>query len=148
MQVNKDFKDLFNIFNEEGVEYLIVGAYAVMFYAEPRFTKDIDIWVNPTLENAGKVYHALRRFGAPLENITQEDFSNKELVYQIGIAPNRIDIIMDIGNIPFDIAYHNAEKSAYDGVPINILGKKELVQSKKTIGRKQDLIDIDKLEEK
>jgi hypothetical protein len=69
-------------------------------------------------------------------------------VYQIGIAPNRIDIIMDIGNIPFDIAYHNAEKSAYDGVPINILGKKELVQSKKTIGRKQDLIDIDKLEEK
>ena len=146
MQANEDFKDLFSIFNEEGVEYLIVEAYPVMYYAEPRFTKGIDIWVNPTMENAGRVWNALRRFGAPLENITKEDFVNKELVYQIGIAPNRIDILMDIGNIPFNSAYRNSETTTYDGVTIKIVGKEDLIQSKKTIARKQDLIDIERLE--
>jgi len=118
----------------------------VMYYAEPRFTKGIDIWVNPTMENAGRVWNALRRFGAPLENITKEDFVNKELVYQIGIAPNRIDILMDIGNIPFNSAYRNSETTTYDGVTIKIVGKEDLIQSKKTIARKQDLIDIERLE--
>ncbi len=76
---------------EEKVDYLVVGAYAVTFYAEPRYTKDIDVLVRPSPDNARRVWEALARFGAPLENVTLDDFTNPDLVYQIGIEPNRID---------------------------------------------------------
>ena len=75
MSVNSDFKDLFSIFNTEKVEYLIVGAHAVIFHAEPRYTKDIDIWINPTSANAARVWKSLQEFGAPLQNISENDFT-------------------------------------------------------------------------
>ncbi len=147
MGANPDFRDLFSTFNEEGVEYLLVGAHAVIFYAEPRFTKDLDIWVNPTHANAGKTYTALAAFGAPLEGISADDFTNPDLVYQIGIAPNRIDILMSVGGTDFTTAFSNAVSSTYDGIPIKIIGKKDLMASKRNVGRLQDLIDVEKLEE-
>ena len=101
MEINPDFQDLLQSLNEENAEYLIVGAYAVMFYTEPRFTKDLGIWINPTLENAQKIWRALLNFGAPLNDISLRDFYNKEMIYQIGIAPNRIDIIMDVAGVSF-----------------------------------------------
>jgi len=146
MGANPDYKELFNIFNEEGVEYIVVGAHAVIFYAEPRYTKGLDIWVNPTKDNARNIWSALQKFGAPLQNISQKDFTNPDLVYQIGVEPNRIDILMGISGIDFHNAILNAVPSTYSGIPIKILGKADLIKTKKAIGRKQDLIDVERLE--
>ena len=146
MPANKDYKDLFKILNEEKVEYLIVGAHAVIYYAEPRYTKDLDIWVNPSQENSKRVWKALSKFGAPLTEITLKDFQDSELIYQIGIEPNRIDILMGVAGLDFEVAYSNKSLSTYDGEPINILNKKDLIKTKKTTGRAQDIIDIENLE--
>ncbi len=145
MSSNQDFKELFKILNEENVEYLIVGAHAVIFYAEPRYTKDMDIWVNPTPENAKKLWGALSRFGAPLKDISITDFTDKDIIYQIGIAPNRIDLLMGIAGVEFRDAFKNKQDSTYDGVKISLIGKKDLIKAKKTSGRKKDLLDLDRL---
>lgn len=148
MPANPDFKDLFKILKEENVEYLVVGAHAVIFYAEPRYTKDLNIWVNPTPENARKIWRALSKFGAPLKNISVEDFTDTELIYQIGIEPNRIDILMGIAGVQFDSAFKNRSTSSYDGIEIWILGKSDLIKTKKATGRKTDLLDVELLEKK
>jgi len=147
MSANQDFKDLFALFNEENVEYLIVGAHAVIYYSEPRYTKDLDIWINPRCENAVKVMAALNKFGAPLADVSEKDFTNPEMIYQIGIAPNRIDILMDIAGVDFDTAAQRKTLSSYDGIEIPIISKQDLISSKKAIGRPQDKLDVDRLEQ-
>lgn len=147
MGVNRDFKDLFKLFNAEGVEYLLVGAHAVIFYAEPRYTKDLDIWVNPSPENTEKIWRALEKFGAPLEGVNRSDFTDTELIYQIGVEPNRIDVIMGLSGLTFDAAYRNSVESTYGGIPIRIIGKSDLVAAKKATGRKQDMLDVERLED-
>jgi hypothetical protein len=102
--MNSDFSDLLQAFNEESVEYLVVGGYAVIKYTEPRYTKDIDIWVNASLENAERVMRALVKFGAPLSGLTADDFCDPENFYQIGVAPTRVDIIMGIDGRELTIA--------------------------------------------
>lgn len=144
---NPDFKDLFSTFNDEDVEYLVAGAHAVIYFSEPRYTKDLDVWVNPTPGNADRVYRALTRFGAPLQGISATNFSEKDLVYQIGIEPNRIDVIMGVGGVEFDAAWETREESTYDGVPIHIMGKDSLIEAKKAAGRPQDLLDLEKLKQ-
>jgi hypothetical protein len=146
MPANQDFKDLFALFNKENVEYLVVGAHAVIYYAEPRYTKDLDIWINPTKANAIRVMKALEDFGAPLENVTLDDFTDPDKIFQIGIAPNRIDILMGIAGVDFATAFDKKTTSTYDDLPIFIIGKHELIISKKTISRPQDLLDIERLE--
>lgn len=146
MPLNPDYKDLFRILNEEQVDYLVVGAHAVIFYTEPRFTKDLDILVRPTRANAEKVWQALKRFGAPLRDITVDDFTREDMVYQIGIAPNRVDILMGLGCVSFEEAWACREHTAYEEVPIFVIGKRELIVTKKSTGRPQDLLDVKKLE--
>ena len=146
MSPNQDFKDLFKILNEENVDYLVVGAHAVMFYTEPRYTKDLDVWVNPTKENAQRVWNALERFGAPLQDISVKDFTDPDMIYQIGVEPNRIDILMNTGIVEFVDALKNKVTSSYDGVSIPIIGRIDLIKSKKSIGRKQDNLDVQRLE--
>ncbi len=146
MSANKDFKELFSIFNEERVEYLVVGAHAVIFYAEPRYTKDLDIWINPSIENARKLWKALEIFGAPLSDISLSDFTNPDLIYQIGVAPNRIDILMGISQLVFNDAIKNSIPSTYDTIPIKIIGKNDLIKTKKATARDQDLLDVKRLE--
>jgi len=145
MPANPDFKELFSTFNEEQVEYLVAGAHAVIFHAEPRFTKDLDIWVNPTPENAQRVWKALKRFGAPLTGIQWSDFCNTDLVYQIGLAPNRIDVIMGLSGVDFPSAWTDRVTSSYEGTPIWIMGKKSLILAKQAAGRPQDLLDLERL---
>ena len=147
LTANRDFKDLFNILNEEKVEYLVVGAHAVIFYGEPRYTKDLDVWINTTSENAEKVWRALSKYGAPLQDITTQDFTDTDLIYQIGIEPNRIDIHMGIAGVNFKTAFRKRECSTYDGIPINIISKKDLIKAKKAVERAQDILDIKSLEE-
>ena len=146
MPSNPDFKDLFKLFNDAGVEYLVAGAHAVMVFTEPRYTKDLDVWVRATPENAARVFRALQRFGAPLRDINAWDFIKTDLVYQIGVAPNRIDILMGIAGVEFEEAWGHRLQSTYDGVPIAIIGKTQLLKAKKAAGRPADLLDVIRLE--
>lgn len=148
MDISSDYKDLFRTLNRHRVRYLVIGAYAVAFYTEPRYTKDIDIWVSNDATNAKSLYKALIEFGAPLKGMSVKDFINKKTIYQIGIAPVRIDILMDASGIKFENAWENRKRTRYGGVPINMLGIKELIYSKKKVGREHDIADIKKLTNK
>jgi len=145
MDISSDYRDLLRIFNTHKVKYLIVGAYAVIFYSEPRFTKDLDLWIKPDNENAKRAYGALKVFGAPLKNISWKTFTNKNLFYQVGIAPVRVDIIMSLGDADFDVAWEKRKKSKYADVSVNIIGIDELIRSKKAAKRKQDEMDLETL---
>ncbi len=130
------------MFNNYSVRYLIAGAYAVMYHAEPRFTKDLDVWIEPTPKNAIHVWKALAEFGAPLDQVKLSDFSNKDLIYQIGIAPNRIDIMMNVPGLTFDSAWEHRIQSLYGDIPVNILNLNDLIIAKEKAGRDQDLLDL------
>jgi len=142
MNTNPDFRDLLKMLNDYNVRYLIAGGYAVMYYTEPRFTKDIDIWVEATPANAKKVWNALAEFGAPLEQINLNDFTNQDLIYQIGVAPNRIDIMMGIPGVEFDHAWENRIQSNYGDITIFIISLNDLIKAKEKAGRDQDIIDL------
>lgn len=145
VELSPDYKDLLKIFNKYKVRYIVVGAYAVIYYTVPRYTKDLDIWVEPTPENADKIYNALKEFGAPLIDVQREDFTNKSLIYQIGVAPVRIDLITSILGVEFAFAWKNRKRTNYDRVPINILDIKNLIKSKKILRRDQDILDLKRL---
>ncbi len=145
MNGNHDFRDLLQCLNEAGARYLIVGAYAVIYHTEPRYTKDLDIWVEPTSENAAKVWNALVRFGAPLSDLTPEDLSNPDVVFQIGIEPNRVDILMDIHGLTFARAWERRVTGTYGDQQILILGYEDTLDSKIASGREQDLLDARRL---
>ncbi len=146
MPANRDFKDLLNALNAESAEYLIVGAHAVIAYTEPRFTKDLDILVRPDPGNTQKVFRALMKFGAPMRGIKPEDFLDHELVYQIGIAPNRVDILTSLKGVSFDEAFEGSVQIDYDGIPARIMGRASLIRAKKAADRPQDRLDVEKLE--
>lgn len=148
MLLPSDYKGLLRALNAHKVRYLIVGAYAVVYYTEPRYTKDLDIWVEPQEENAQKVYEALKKFGAPLKGISIEDFLNKNLVYQIGVEPVRIDIIMGLSNIDFSFVWKHRKVVDFEGLKINIIGVNELIQTKKDSKRDTDKRDIEALKTK
>jgi hypothetical protein len=145
--VNQDFKELFKIFKEFRVKYLIVGAYAVIYYAEPRYTKDLDIWVEPTMDNARRAWKALEAFGAPLIDMSVEDFCSHELSYWIDVAPNRISIMMNIPGLEFSSSWHKKVSSSYGGEPIHIVHIDDLIRAKKTMDREQDRLDVRSLEQ-
>jgi len=146
MNGNRDFRDLLQCLNEAGAKYLIVGAYAVIYHTEPRYTKDMDIWVEPTTENAQKVWNALVKFGAPLADLTLADFCNPDIVFQMGVEPNRIDIIMDIEGLRFAEAWKNHSIRQYDDQTVFVLSHDDITHAKKIAGRGQDLLDVINLE--
>jgi len=143
--MNSDFKDLLSILNANKVKYLVVGAYAFMKHAEPRYTKDLDIWVKADKKNAARVFKALGDFGAPLAELTDDDFAHEGFYYQVGIEPARIDVLMSIPGLRFDEAWKKRVKSDLGGVEAWILSKKDLIAAKKASGRPQDLVDIQTL---
>jgi hypothetical protein len=144
--VNRDFSDLFAAFNEAGASYLVVGAHAVAFHAEPRYTKDLDLWVDASEQNATLVMNALRAFGAPLHDISDADFARPGITLQIGIAPNRIDIATQIDGIHFADAWPNGVASTYGEHPIWVIGRADLIANKRAAGRAQDRLDVELLE--
>ena len=105
MLTSPDFRELLKLFKKHKIRYLVVGGYAVMKYSEPRFTKDLDIFIATDQDNANNVYAALKEFGAPLENLTPDDFAHKDYFYQMGRPPLRVDIMMSIPGIEFDEAW-------------------------------------------
>lgn len=144
--LNPDFRDLFSELNAAEVRYLVVGAYAVTYHARPRFTKDLDVWIDPEPANARRVWEALARFGAPMQEVTPEDLTRPETVLQIGVAPNRIDILTQIEAVDFSRAWTRRVKGGYGGCPIAVLSREDLIANKRAVGRPQDLIDVEELE--
>ena len=107
MLTSSDFRELLNLFEKHDIRYLVVGGYAVMKYSEPRYTKDLDLWIATDPENANSVYVALKEFGAPLANLTANDFTQKDYFYQMGRPPLRVDIMMSIPGVEFEVAWKN-----------------------------------------
>jgi hypothetical protein len=123
---------------------LIVGGFAVMKYGEPRYTKGLDVWAHNSPENSARVVAALRKFGAPVErdHITAETFSNKQIVYQIGVAPIRIDILTEVTGVEFRQAWKNKVSSTIFGVPVNFISLDDLIANKQALGRTSDANDL------
>lgn len=144
--VSRDYEDLFRALNAHRVKYLVVGAHAVIYYTKPRFTKDIDIWIPPKLNDPKKVYGALKSYGAPLKGVSPKDFSDPELIYQIGVAPVRVDILMGIEGISATNAWRKRVKTRYGRTSISILSKEDLIKAKRKAGRPDDLLDLRRLE--
>jgi len=145
--VNRDFKDLFSALNAAEVRYLVVGAYAVTFHARPRFTQDLDVWIDPESANAGRAWKALAAFGAPMRDVSAADLSQPGLVVQIGVAPNRIDILTQIEGVEFAAAWERRSVGTYGVCPIHVLSRADLIANKRLLGRPQDLLDVQALEE-
>lgn len=146
MEVNSDFRDLLLAFNTEGVRYLIVGGLALAFHDKPRFTKDLDIWVEPTPVNAESAYRALAEFGAPLDKLGPTDLSKEDVVFQIGVAPLRIDIMTSITGVSFSDAWASRATAVYGDTPAIVIGREQLLANKRATGRLQDLADVESLE--
>jgi hypothetical protein len=130
----------------EDVEFLVVGAYALAAYGFPRATGDMDIWIRCCEENAQRVWRALQRFGAPLQNLMLKDLYAPDTVFQIGVAPCRIDILTSIDAVTFEDAWPHRQPVEVEGQRFAVIGRDHLVQNKKAVGRPQDLADIARLQ--
>lgn len=140
------FSEVLSAFNEERAEYLLVGGYAIAAYGLARATKDLDVWVRPTPENAARVFRALAKFGAPMSGLTAGDLASKGTIFQIGVAPQRIDILTMIDGVEFDEAWATRETAEFLGVRVTVIGRAALIRNKRTVGRPQDLVDVARLE--
>ena len=143
--MNQDFKELLQGFNDEHVRYLIVGGYAVIKHTEPRYTKDLDVWVGIAADNAERVFRALQRFGAPLTGLTPQDFSSAGFFYTMGLAPQRVDVLMSVEKLDFEQCWERRVESEVDGIKVNFLSANDLIINKEAVGRYQDLADAEKL---
>ena len=144
--MNSDFKELLKIFADRKVKYLIIGGYAVAKHAEPRYTKDLDIWIGNSSENAKRVFQSLKEFGAPLSNITIEDFTIPANVFQIGIEPSRIDILMGLKQLNFEECWTRRAASSLGDLEIYFISLDDLIFNKQLAGRPQDLRDAEILQ--
>src|SRR5271156_6061356 len=116
MELNPDFSELLRTFNDEGVSYLIVGGYAMAVHDRPRFTKDLDIWIDRSRDNAERTHRALTRFGAPMSALSVDDLTDPEVVFQIGVAPVRADILVSITAVEFQEAWPNRVRARYGDI--------------------------------
>jgi len=139
--LNEDYKEMLQILLDQKVEFIVVGAYALAAHGYPRATGDIDIWIKPEEKNSKKVYKALARFGAPLNEISEDEFSQPGLIFQIGVVPRRIDIITRIDAVEFEEADSDKIFVDIDDLKIPILSIDKLIKNKMATGREKDLLD-------
>jgi predicted nucleotidyltransferase len=146
--LNEDFRDLLEELLSAGVEFVVVGAHAVAAQGYPRATKDLDVWVRPSTENAVRVYDALGAFGAPLamHGVVVEDFATPGIVYQMGLPPFRIDLLTRIDAVGFEEAWQGRLEQELDGLVVPFLGREQLLKNKAAAGRPQDLADLARLQ--
>ena len=142
---NEDYRDILQSLSDEDVDFILVGAYALASHGYPRATMDIDIWVRATLDNAEKVYRALSEFGAPMDAVSVSDFSEEGAIFQIGVAPRRIDIITRISGVNYIEASAAADSVEIDGLTIKILSAEHLIRNKLATGRPKDIDDAENL---
>lgn len=147
-KLENDFIDFLRLCNQHEVKYLVIGGYAVSIHGYPRYTKDIDICIELSEENALKMIDVIKDFGFGSLGLTKEDFLKKNFVTQLGYEPLRIDILNDIDGVSFSTAWENKKQIMYEGVFMNFIGYNELLILKKIAGRSQDRADIEKLQER
>jgi hypothetical protein len=140
--LSRDFIDILSAFSEEKVDYMVVGGYAMAFHGYARATGDIDLWIRISEENAEKVWRALRSFGAPLFDLNIDDLKTPGMVFQMGVVPNRIDIINEIEAVNFDDAWRDHKTVKIEGFEIPLIGKNQLILNKKALGRPKDQLDV------
>jgi hypothetical protein len=145
MLTSPDFRELLSLLEKHKVRYLVVGGYAMMKYTEPRFTKDLDLWVSTDEVNSKAVYAALKDFGAPLKGLAPADFTQEGYFYQMGNPPFRLDVMMSIPGATFENAWADRENVQVEGLVIPFISKADLIKSKEASGRPQDLIDAKEL---
>ena len=143
--LNQDFKEFFELLNANQVQYLVVGGYAIAIHGHPRYTKDIDVWVAMTAENAEKIVRALNEFGFASLGLKADDFLTPDQVIQLGYEPSRIDILTTISGVEFSTCYDSRVNMDVDGVQITVIDNENLKKNKKASGRPQDLADVDQL---
>lgn len=146
--MSRDMREMLDALSGAGVEFLVVGAFAMAAHGVPRATGDIDIWIRPEPENARRVIEALASFGAPLgaHGVSAGDFGRTGLVYQLGVPPNRIDLLTSIDGLGFDEAWPRRASGHLLGRVVPILSREDIVRNKRASGRAKDLIDIELLE--
>ncbi len=139
--LNKDYKEMLQLLSDNKVKFLVVGAYAMGVYGYPRATGDFDIWVEASPENSEKIYRSLSEFGAPLLDITKSTFCEEGIIFQIGVAPRRIDIITKIDGVDFKKAYTDKKEVEIEDIQIPFLSKEDLIRNKESTGREKDKLD-------
>jgi len=144
--LSSHYKDMLRALSDEKVEYLLVGAFAMALHGYMRTTGDLDIWVMPSPENADAVMRSLRRYGAPLFNLTEQDLQEPGIVFQIGVNPQRIDIITDATGLDFQETYRRSILTTIDDIEVRIPSIDDLIRNKRATGRLKDLADAGELE--
>lgn len=144
--MNQDFVEMLVALSEAEADFMVVGAHAVAAYARPRATGDLDIWIRATPANAARVWKALVAFGAPLDDLTEADLTADDLIFQIGVAPSRIDILTSIEGVAFGEAWPKRTTIQISGSTVPVIGRDELIRNKRALGRKRDLADLAALE--
>ena len=144
--MNQDFRDLLAEFNAHAVEFLIVGAHALAAHGSVRATKDLDVWIRPETKNAKRTLAALLAFGAPLHDLTEDDLTTPGVTFQIGVPPLRIDILTAISGVEFNEAWPSRLQTRFADQPVGVLSREHLLKNKRAAGRKQDLADVEWLE--
>lgn len=143
--LSQDFKEFVQSLNENSVRYLVIGGYAVAFHGHPRYTKDLDVWIELSQENARRMVIALEQFGFASLGLQEKDFLDPNQVIQLGYPPNRIDILAELVGVDFEKCYAQKISTTIDGVQVNFIDLKNLKENKKAVGRLQDLADLEKL---
>jgi hypothetical protein len=147
MDVQPDFSDLLELFNAHGVDYIIVGGYALAFHGAPRTTGDIDLFVGTAPDNALRLLDALGEFGFGSVGLTTKDFETTNQVVQLGVPPVRVDIMTSLTGVSWKEAYKSRVAGTYGDVPVFYLGREQFLSNKRATGRKRDLADLEALGE-
>ena len=146
--MDPDLRELLSALKAHSVKYLVIGAYAVGVHAEPRATKDLDIWIKADAENSRAVFRALAAFGAPLTGLSPNDFNDEAgSVFQMGQPPLRVDILQRIDGVTFEDAWQNRMVTQIGGeLPAFVISAEDLIRNKLAAGRPQDLLDVTKVQ--
>ena len=143
--MNQDFLDLLRAFIDRDVRFLIVGAYALGVHGRPRATGDLDVWVDPTPDNAPRIMEALEAFGAPVQQVAAADFSRPGIVFQMGLPPLRIDVLTELSGLTFAEAWSSRISAAFGSVTVDVIGRDAFIKNKRATGRARDLADVEAL---
>jgi hypothetical protein len=144
--MNRDFVEMLAALSDAGADFLVVGAHALAAHGIPRATGDLDIWIRPTPDNAARVWTALERFGAPLDELRPDDLSSPDVVFQIGVSPSRIDLLTSITAVTFEEAWLNRIQVRVADQDVPTIGRNELIRNKRAVGRPRDLADVADIE--
>jgi hypothetical protein len=142
MREEKDFKEFIGLLNKNNVKYLVIGGFAFTYYAKPRFTKDIDLFVESSEENSKKIIDVLDQFGFGDIGLEEKDFQKPDQIIQLGYSPLRIDILTSISGVDFGYAWKNKHEGVYGNIPCFFISVEDLIKNKETTARPLDIEDV------